>query len=361
MNTQQLNTDSVYDRTKEVKQFDDSKIGVKGLVDSGILKIPRFFIHPPENLPNKVDPTPQNHLQVPVIDLAGIYDSRRKEIVDEIRRASENWGFFQTVNHGIPSSVLDGIIEGVRKFHEQPKEDKMEIYTREFMKKVRFSTNYDLLQSRAANWRDTFTVLFDGLDPEEIPPLCRDIMMDYSKHVMRLGETLSELLSEALGLGPDYLKKIQCTQTLVLTGHYYPACPEPEQTLGTGRHSDPDFLTILLQDQIGGLQVIHQQCWVDVPPIPGALVVNIGDLLQLMTNDKLKSVGHRVLASHIGPRISVACFFNGSREEKSYGPIVDLLSDDNPPKYREIKMRDFLQFFLTTELDEKNCLDYCKL
>lgn len=100
-------------------------------------------------------------------------------------------------------------------------------------------------------------------------------------HVMELGNTLFGLLSEALGLGATYLTDIECNQGQILLSHYYPACPEPELAIGTSQHSDSGFLTILLQDSIGGLQIHHDGEWVDVPPVPGAFIVNIGDLLQV--------------------------------------------------------------------------------
>ncbi|WJZ87275.1 hypothetical protein VitviT2T_006671 [Vitis vinifera] len=129
---------------------------------------------------------------------------------------------------------------------------------------------------------------------------------------MGLGLKLLELISEALCLNPNHLKDMDCAEGLLILCHYYPACPQPELTMASTRHSDNDFLTILLQDQIGGLQVLHQDQWVDIPPVPGALVINVGDLLQLITNDRFKSVEHRVLANRRGPRVSVACFFSTS-------------------------------------------------
>ncbi|KAK7856433.1 1-aminocyclopropane-1-carboxylate oxidase like protein [Quercus suber] len=139
------NVFSDYDRAKEVKEFDETKAGVKGLVDSGVVKIPRFFIHPPEKLPGPLSNNiASDHISqlVPVIDLKGFGSEQRSEIVNEIRAAAETWGTFKMVNHGVPSATMAELLEGIRQFHEQPKEVKMKWYSRDTSLLVRFPAMY---------------------------------------------------------------------------------------------------------------------------------------------------------------------------------------------------------------------------
>jgi len=107
---------------------------------------------------------------------------------------------------------------------------------------------------------------------------------EYTKEVMALGSSLYELLSEALGLDHFHLKEMGAAESFFHLCHYYPPCPEPELTIGTVKHSDASFITIVLQDHIGGLQILHDNQWIDVAPIHGALVVNVGDLLQVSSS-----------------------------------------------------------------------------
>ncbi|XP_038697201.1 1-aminocyclopropane-1-carboxylate oxidase homolog 1-like [Tripterygium wilfordii] len=353
-----------YDRLKDMKAFDESKAGVKGLVDSGITSIPPFFIHPPHSL-STIVPTSSNPNIIPTVDLSGIDSDKRPVLVQQVARASRELGFFQIVNHGIPLKIMENMIGAIKSFHEQPTEIKSSIYRRDFKRSVDFGSNIDLFYSKAASWRDTLQVrpsLLNNFEPEEIPEICRNEVLEWDKEVKQVGEMLMELLCEGLGLEKGKLKKMMFLEGRTIVCHYYPYCPQPDLTFGTTSHTDPAALTILLQDHIGGLQVKHNGEWVDVKPVPGALVINVGDILQILTNDEYKSVEHRVLAnSYHEPRVSVAAFFNTSNRDDLYGPFEELTSADKPALYQPFALSDFLKRFFTEELGGKPFKNHYRL
>lgn len=174
-NGEESTESATYDRYTELKAFDETKVGVKGLVDSGVTKVPRIFIHPPQNL-DKTN-TCNTDSKFPVIDLDGFDKDpvKLERVVEEIRVASETWGFFQVVNHGIPIGTLEEMLEGVRRFNEQAPEIRKQYYSRDYSKTVAYNSNFDLYSSPAANWRDSFycSMAPRTPQPEELPAACR--------------------------------------------------------------------------------------------------------------------------------------------------------------------------------------------
>jgi len=164
-----------YDRAGEVKAFDQMKIGVKGLVDAGITKVPRIFHHQDVAVTN---PKPSSTLEIPTIDVGGgVFESTvtRKSVIAKVRAAVEKFGFFQVINHGIPLEVMESMKDGIRGFHEQDSEVKKTFYSRDITKKVKYNTNFDLYSSQAANWRDTLTMVMAPDVPQagDLPVICR--------------------------------------------------------------------------------------------------------------------------------------------------------------------------------------------
>lgn len=351
-----------FDRQKDVKHFEDTKLGVKGLVDSGITHIPSIFHHPLENLvdtgstpPNNLGPDP-----IPVIDLSG----PTPEVVDQVRKAAGKYGFFQVINHGVPVSLLDRLVKAVKAFHELPAEERMSHYRRDIGSGVNYFSNVDLFLSKAASWRDTLQLLLGPtiIDVDAIPEICRNEIIEWDREAKQLGETLLGLFSQGLGLKADELKEMSCSGGRIMVGHYYPYCPEPNKTVGIASHTDPGVLTVLLQDEVGGLQVKHEGQWVDVKPIHGAIVINVGDLLQIISNDKYTSVEHRVYANPLHePRVSIAVFFNPSLRENLYGPLPEVVSPEEPGLYKQFKYSEYISRFFTKELDGKSLVKYYSL
>uniref|UniRef100_A0A0D9WNY5 Fe2OG dioxygenase domain-containing protein n=1 Tax=Leersia perrieri TaxID=77586 RepID=A0A0D9WNY5_9ORYZ len=311
------------DRAALVKAFDESRTGVRGLVESGVTTVPEIFRHPD---PYASLPLAPPGVSIPVVDLS---------LPSPAADAARDWGFFYLVNHHamLPADFPGRLLAAVRAFNELPAPERAAHYGRAVVGGggVSYSSNVDLYRSGAASWRDTVQIMFGPSRPDEgrIPACCRAEVLEWDARAAAVARAVMALLCEGLGLGAAALEEASCLEGKMMVCHYYPVCPEPERTMGIVPHTDPGVLTVLAQDGVGGLQVKHttedgESYWVDAKPLPGALLINVGDLLQIMSNDKYKSVEHRVVMnSHEDARVSSAIFFNPGKRGDS--PQMEML------------------------------------
>lgn len=281
-------------RAELLKAFDDARTGVRGLVESGVSSVPELFRHPD---PYGSIPLAPPGASIPVVDLSLPPHLAAAAAAE----AARTWGFFHLVNHHHalpgphPASDADDeyparALAAVRAFNELPTAERAPHYSRALDGGVNYFSNVDLYNSPAASWRDTIQIL---LGPnrrpdlaDRIPAACRAEVLEWEDRATAVARALLGLLSQGLGLRPEALEDASCAEGKLMVCHYYPHCPEPEHTMGIVPHTDPGVLTVLEQDAVGGLQVKHQDedgniYWVDVKPVPGALVINVGDLLQV--------------------------------------------------------------------------------
>jgi isopenicillin N synthase-like dioxygenase len=269
---------------------------------------------------------------VPVIDLSEDVDT----VAASVDRACREIGFFQIVGHDVDSAVADAAWSSARAFFDLPLAARMAVampdpgYPYGYSPLSGESLARSLGGAAPADLKESFnagpaarptdvvrdsgeaTVFAPTVWPDDALPQLRGTWQRY------YGETLSAV---ALGLEPDFFADKIDRSASSLRALNYPEPnrpPEPEQ-LRAGEHTDYGMLTILRQDSApGGLQARAQDGrWVDVPSVPGAFVVNIGDLLARWTNDTWRSTLHRVVNPPPVPgaasrRQSMAFFFNAN-------------------------------------------------
>ncbi|KAL0314581.1 UNVERIFIED_CONTAM: Flavanone 3-dioxygenase [Sesamum angustifolium] len=223
---------------------------------------------------------------IPVISLAGIGESgsQRAEICRKIVAACEEWGIFQVVDHGIDSKLIDDMTRLAREFFALPAEEKLR-FDMSGGKKGGFIVSSHLQGEAVQDWREIVTYFSYPVKARDYsrwpdkPAGWRVVTEAYSEQLMGLGCKLLEVLSEAMGLEKDALSQACLEMDQKVVVNYYPKCPQPNLTLGLKRHTDPGTITLLLQDQVGGLQATRDggKTWITVQPVEGAFVVNLGD------------------------------------------------------------------------------------
>ncbi|KAJ1393698.1 Oxoglutarate/iron-dependent dioxygenase [Sesbania bispinosa] len=325
------------------------------------------FIQAPEHRPKLAVKEAEG---IPVIDLSPLLLSldhdddinnsdQIDELVKKIGSACKEWGFFQVINHGAPLESRQKIQDVGKRFFAQSLEEKRKV--RRDIKKVMgyYETEHT---KNVRDWKEVFdftmeepTLIPASIDPEdkeitqwynqwpEYPPDMRETFQEYAHHMEKLALKLMELIAISLGLAPKRFHGFFKDQTSWIRLNYYPPCPNPDLILGCGRHKDSGALTVLAQDEVSGLEVRRKSDgeWVRVKPEPNAYIINIGDVIQVWSNDEYESVEHRVMLNSEKARLSYP-FFLFPSHYTMVQPLEELTNDQNPPKYRPYNWGKFL-------------------
>ncbi|XVF73534.1 hypothetical protein PTKIN_Ptkin12aG0209400 [Pterospermum kingtungense] len=316
------------------------------LTKMGVPHVPRRYVLPPSKRPN---PSLDLTTNLPIVDLSTLQNaSQRSLTLDKIQSACKELGFFQVVNHGIPSSVMNDALHAATEFFNLSIEEKMPLLSDNVHAPVRYGTSMNHGNDKVHFWRDFIKhysyPISDWIHlwPSN-PPSYKDKMGNYAKAVHELQKQLTEAILETLGIKSGNLQKDIEEGNQVMAINCYPPCPEPELTLGMPAHSDYGTLTILLQNGPGLQLHDNKKNWLSVPLIEGALIVQLGDQIEVMSNGQYKSVVHQVTLSAENKRLSIASLHSLPLNKK-IGPAPELVDEQHPASYKEFSFGDFLDF-----------------
>ncbi|KAJ0568817.1 putative oxoglutarate/iron-dependent dioxygenase, non-heme dioxygenase domain-containing protein [Helianthus annuus] len=309
--------------------------GVKGLVDLGLTEVPDRYIQPPHRRINKQEVA--GSLEIVTIDLSELYGPNHEEAVKAIVHASETLGFFQVVNHGVPLEVLESLKVTAHQFFGQPAEKKA-VYLKEVSPSplVKYGTSFVPENEKSLEWKDVLSMMYtnDADARQSWPNECKEVVLEYINTSTEMVRKVLKALIGNLGVKLDDSRLHELMGFNLVNINFYPACPNPDLTVGAGSHSDAGMLTVLLQDGIGGLYIL--------------------------SNGRYISAEHRVRTTDVESRVSVPRFIAPLLTVK-IGPFPELVARDGVARYKEVIYGEYLKIFFEKSLNGKKSLDFALL
>ncbi|CAO1946812.1 unnamed protein product [Urochloa humidicola] len=316
-------------------------------------KIPAPFVWPHDD----ARPTSAAELDVPVVDVGVLRNGDAaglRRAAAQVAAACASHGFFQVRGHGVDAGLARAALDGASDFFRLPLAEKQRARRVPGTVSGYTSAHADRFASKLP-WKETLSFgfhdraaspvvvdYFAGTLGPDFEPMGR-VYQRYCEEMKALSLTIMELLELSLGVERGYYRDFFEDSRSIMRCNYYPPCPEPERTLGTGPHCDPTALTILLQDDVGGLEVLVDGHWRPVRPVPGAMVINIGDTFMALSNGRYKSCLHRAVVNRRQERRSLA-FFLCPREDRVVRPPATGAVAAAPRRYPDFTWADFMRF-----------------
>ncbi|WP_141735666.1 isopenicillin N synthase family dioxygenase [Oligoflexus tunisiensis] len=299
----------------------------------------------------------QDFTSIPIVDLS----QDKQKVAAAVRKACCESGFFYVINHGVDEALQTRLEQLSHRFFQQDEATKMQIRMALGGKAWRgyFPVGGELTSGQP----DMKEGLYLGTElPRDHPkvkagvplhgpnlfpalPGFKETILEYIEAVTQLGHRLMQVMGLSLGLAEDYFQQHYTRDPLILFRiFHYPPDPNPQNSAswGVGEHTDYGLLTILKQDDCGGLQVKSRSRWVEAPPVPGSFVCNIGDMLDRMTRGLYRSTPHRVKNLSGRNRYSYPLFFDpGFDTEVKALPLAQVIRDDSEERWDKANVHAF--------------------
>ncbi|WOL15126.1 gibberellin 2-beta-dioxygenase 8 [Canna indica] len=278
-------------------------------------------------------------VDLPLIDLSRLDDELEAEQCrQDIVAAASEWGFFQVVNHGISNKLLARLRAEQVKMFRQPFKMKANKRFLDFSEdSYRWGTP-TATSLKQLSWSEAYHIPLSSANRAAgaRASSARYVIEEISEAMSQLADELVDTLAQGLGCDGRYIKESCARNMCYLRLNRYPPCPIPGKVFGLVPHTDSDFITILCQDRVKGLQLKKGGRWITVKPNPNTLIINIGDLFQAWSNGIYRSVEHRVMPNPHQERFSVAYFVCPCKETM-------IESNAEPAIYRKFSFGEYRQ------------------
>ncbi|MDP7545699.1 MAG: 2-oxoglutarate and iron-dependent oxygenase domain-containing protein [Alphaproteobacteria bacterium] len=307
---------------------------------------------------------------LPIIDLGPFFrgeDGALETLAAEMAAACANVGFFYITNHGVPEDLIEGAFAQSKRFHALPLAVKQGLALDQnnigyMAMNTSMQSHSTVHKATTPNQNESFFVTHDrGPDhpdvrngtplrgcnhwPDDLPGF-RDEVMAYFRAVNELGQRLLPAFSVALGMPPDYLDEDFANENnATLRMLHYPPTLVEDNDFGTAPHTDNSFMTILARSEVPGLAIrLASGEWLPPPLVPGTFLVNIGNMLRRMSNDRFLSTPHGVIVDGERDRYSIA-YFHSPNPYRMIRVAPSCIDKDHPEKYEPRLYADMMHEF----------------
>ncbi|KAJ3694174.1 hypothetical protein LUZ60_009654 [Juncus effusus] len=312
----------------------------------------------------RFDSIPDSHVwpnlhDHPVVDPVGpdsipLINLTDSNLVRKVGKACEEWGVFQIAGHGINPDLLNRLESQIHRLFALPAHQKLR-----GAKSVGDLSGYGLVPISSFfskfMWSEGFTICGSPLQhaqklwPNDYTSFC-EVMEEYNEAMKQLASRLLQVMLLSLGLTKEEINQTgpirESNMSTAFQLNSYPVCPDPDRAIGLATHTDSGLLTLLYQNGISGLQVLRPKDdlgptrWVTVPALLNTFIVNIGDLMQILSNGRFRSVLHRAVVNRVHHRISVG-YFCGPLPDVQVSPFNKLTDPKQGPVYRAVTWPEY--------------------